>query len=367
MTTLPVSDLLKVHKPREYSGSQTAGRYAFQANYGILKLVELRESSQDFRVVFDLFDDLMVLDCSHSPQEMRFYQLKSKDPGDWTCANVCSKIGQAKPRSIVSRLYSHVHQFGAVVVETSMVSNAPFRLKLRDGTTTSGTHHRIVGSDLHGEEIAKVAKAVQDDISPSDIPQWLPRLAFIRTTLGVHGQQLVVIVRLQQHIETLGGGEGIKTSALYQTLYASIEHRTSYSEERADAEALMLRKSLSRSDLDELIERAISRRRGILEDWALLQADFNAGGVGSRRQIQLKTAVIACLRDRGAGRASVIKLSEAMRLWAKDHQAEVEACTAVLDLAQLLRNAAAGTAKCSEIELEAASLVEAYEVSHDAA
>ncbi|MGD9670792.1 MAG: dsDNA nuclease domain-containing protein [Hyphomicrobiaceae bacterium] len=353
-------------RPRELSGSQTVGRYGFQANYGILKLIDLRESGQDFRIVFDLFDDLMVLDCSHSPKEIRFYQIKSKDPGDWTCANVCSKTGQSKPRAIISRLYSHVHQFGAVVVETGMVSNAPFRLKLIDGTMTSGTHHRIVGSNLHGVEIAKIAKAVQDDISPADIPHWMPRLAFIRTTLGVHGQELVVIGRLQQYIETVGGGEGIKISALYQTLQASIEHRTSYSEQGADTKALMLRKSLCRSDFDELIERALRRRRGILEDFALLQADFNARAIGSRRQIQIKTAVIACLRDRGSGRASIWKLSEAMQLWAKDHPAEIEACASILDVAELLRNAIVGTVEFSEFELEAAALVEAYEVSHDA-
>jgi hypothetical protein len=367
MSTRSVNDLLKAGQPRERSGSLTAGRYGFQANYGILKLVELRESGQDFRVVFDLFDDLMILDCSDSPTEMRFYQVKSKDPGDWACANVCSKVGKAKPRSIISRLYTHFHQFGAVVVETGMVSNAPFKLKLSDDTTTSGTHHLIMGSDLHGDEIAKIARAVQDDISPSDVPAWLPQLAFIRTTLGVHGQELVVIGRLQQHVETIDGGQGIKTSALYQTLHASIEHRTSYSEQSANTEALILRKSLTRSDLDELIERAKDRRRGILEDWPLLQADFSTLGTGSRRQIRLKTSVIAYLRDKSAGRASVLKLSETMRLWAEAHPLEIEACATVLGLADLLRNAFPRPVDCSDIELEAASIVEAYEVSHEAA
>ncbi len=366
MSSRSVNELLKAGRPREQSGSQTAGRYGFQANYGILKLIELRESGQDFRVVFDLFDDLIVLDCSSSPKEMRFYQVKSKDPGDWTGANVCSKIGEAKPRSIVSRLYDHVHQFGAVVVETGLVSNAPFKLKLNDGTTTSGTHLRIMGSDLHGDEIAKISKAVDDDFSPADVPRWLPRLAFIRTTLGIHGQDLVVIGRLQQHNEVIDGPQGIKTSALYQTLHASVEHRTAYSERAANAEALILRKSITRSDLDELIERATNRRRGILEDWAILQADFNARGVGSRRQILLQTAAIAYLRDRGAGRAK-LKLSEAMRLWAGTHAADLEHCTSVLDVAQLLRDAVASPVDCSELELEAASIVEAYEVSHEAA
>ena len=71
---MPESDLATLPEtvvPRERAGSQTAARYDFQANFGILKLVELRESGKDFRVVFDIFDDIMVLDPAEAPIQMR--------------------------------------------------------------------------------------------------------------------------------------------------------------------------------------------------------------------------------------------------------------------------------------------------------
>jgi hypothetical protein len=206
MTDLTV--LLETVPPREHAGSQTAGRYDFQANYGILKLVELRESGKDFRIVFDLFDDIMVLDSSDSPSQVRFYQVKSKDPGNWTSANLCGKSGAKAPRSIVSRMYAHLDSFGAAVVETSMVTNAAYSLKLHDQSTTSGSHHLITGPELHPDEVAKITRAITDDISSANIPAWLPKLAFVRTTLGVHGQELVVIGKLQQHLELTDGAEG---------------------------------------------------------------------------------------------------------------------------------------------------------------
>src|SRR6266446_1549944 len=185
-----LSVLMKSVVPRERAGSQTQARYDFQANFGILKLVELRESGRDFRIVFDIFDDLMVVDSASAPTQACFYQLKSKDPGDWTIPDVCKKIGAQIPRSIISRLYAHVASFGAAVAETGLVSNAAYKLKLLDGSTTSGAHHRIGGAELHPDEVQKVAAAVGADIHPADVPSWLPKLAFIRTTLGVHGQEL---------------------------------------------------------------------------------------------------------------------------------------------------------------------------------
>jgi hypothetical protein len=101
-----LSALIKNVVPRERVGSQTQARYNFQANFGILKLVELREGGEDFRIIFDIFDDLMVVDSASAPTKACFYQLKSKDPGDWTIPDVCKKIGAQSPRSIISRLWS---------------------------------------------------------------------------------------------------------------------------------------------------------------------------------------------------------------------------------------------------------------------
>jgi hypothetical protein len=359
-----VNELLKTAQPRERSGATTAARYAFQANFGILKLIDLLEDGHDFRAAFDLFDDLMILDCSKDPKNVRLIQIKSKDPGDWTAGNLCEKTGKSKPRSIVSRLYSHMQQFGEVLVETSMVSNAPFRLKLQDGTTTSGHHHHIPASELNSAEVSKITKAIVDDNAAADVPNWIPKLAFIRTSLGVHGQELVVIGRLQQHIESRTGGTTVKTSALYQTLFASIEQRTGFSEDQTDTHKLIARKSLTRSELETLLTRAIAKAKTILEDWGVLQVDFQNAGIGSKRQIQLKTAVTAYLRDRTGGRADANDLSERLRNWAEEHRDQARACESVLELASLMREAIA-VDNFYALELEAASLVEAYEVSHE--
>ena len=348
--------------PRERAGSQTQARYDFQANFGILKLVELRESGRDFRIVFDIFDDLMVVDSASAPTQACFYQLKSKDPGDWTIPDVCKKIGAQIPRSIISRLYAHVASFGAAVAETGLVSNAAYKLKLLDGSTTSGAHHRIGGAELHPDEVQKVAAAVGADIHPADVPSWLPKLAFIRTTLGVHGQELVVIGRLQQHLEQSDSAGTVKTSALYQTLHASIVQRTTFSQEGIDHRELLSRKSLTRQEIEDLLARAYARPRSFVEDWEIIRADLEKHGIGSVAQIRLKTAALAFVRDRNSGRGNAGRISAFVKSWIESNGATVEGCESILQIADHVLATITESYGYSDVELRAAMIVEVCEV-----
>ena len=362
MSGLPeLSALMKSAVPRERAGSQTQARYDFQANFGILHLLELRESGHDFRIIFDIFDDIMVVNSATAPTQARFYQLKSKDPGDWTIPDVCKKVGAKAPRSIVSRLYTHMASFGAAVAETGMVSNAAYKMKLSDGTTTSGARHRIAASDLHTEEIDRVTAAVIADINLADVPSWLPKLAFIRTTLGVHGQDLVVIGRLQQHLEQSDAAGTAKTSALYKTLHASIVQRTTFHEEGIDHDTLLSRKSLTRKEIEDLIARACGRPRSFIEDWDIIRTDLENRGMGSVPQIKLKTLAISFIRDRNTGRGNAGRLSAFASDWIANNKAIVERCDSILEIADLVQSAIIASYGYSDNALRAAMIVEAYE------
>jgi len=362
MSGLPdLSALMKVTVPRERAGSQTQARYDFQANFGILKLVELRESGQDFRIIFDIFDDIMVVDSAYKPENARFYQLKSKDPGDWTISEVCKKVGAQAPRSIVSRLYAHVVSFGATVAETGLVSNAAYRFKLLDGSTTSGAHHRIGGTELHADEVNKVTFAVNADITPADVPSWLPKLAFIRTTLGVHDQDLFVIGRLQKHHEESDSAGTVKTLSLYKTLHASIVQRTTFSQQGIDPGELISRKSLTRQEIEGLLARASARPRSFIEDWDIIRTDLQSHGVGSFAQIKFKTAALAFIQQRNSGRANAGTLSTFIRNWIENNTATVQCCGSVLEIADHMLAATTGRYGYSDVELKAAIMVEACE------
>ena len=79
---LLLRDLVVQKKPRETSGSRSANRFDFQKDWAILKLFELHQCKDDYLLVLDYHDDVMVLDSEHDPQSA-FLSIKTKDNGVW--------------------------------------------------------------------------------------------------------------------------------------------------------------------------------------------------------------------------------------------------------------------------------------------
>lgn len=359
---MTIHNSMKTIQPREFSGSRTAGRYDFQANFAILKLIELREKKADFRVVFDFYDDLLVLDSATNPSRGRFFQLKSKDPGEWTIKDVSRQVGAKSPRSIVGRMYAHVDAFGDDVQETAFVTNAPFKFTLSDGTNTSADHTMIVGNTLHATETGTITVAVTGDIASADVNGWLPRLVFIRTSLGIHGQELVVVGRLQHHLEQEEQACSTKTTALYKTLHASVVARSKFSEQGLPLEELLARKSLTKAEIDELIAKAKDRGPGFLESWPQLSVELTMAGISSKDQIKIKNNAISYYRDRNGGNGRASKLALFAESWVKQNTATIDSADTVLKVANEMLASSKEAFGYSQLELLAAFLFEAHEV-----
>lgn len=76
-----MNDLLErlVNIPqRETSGSQTSNRYNYQYHWSLLKLLEITQSFNDFLIIFEFCEDTIVLDSSIKPENIDFYQVKTK-------------------------------------------------------------------------------------------------------------------------------------------------------------------------------------------------------------------------------------------------------------------------------------------------
>ena len=103
--TTALSNLHK-KKPREKSGARSASRFEFQANFSILKILDIHDSEADYRVLFDHFDDLTILDSAHAPTRISFYQIKGRDSGKhWTIKQLAKqeKTG-VPPKSIIGKM-----------------------------------------------------------------------------------------------------------------------------------------------------------------------------------------------------------------------------------------------------------------------
>lgn len=365
MQGLDLRSILTTATPRERDGSEAVGRFGYQVNVGIQRLLDLYESGEDFWLIFDYFDDLAVLDSEVNPTKIRLYQVKSKDPGVWTVSDLCKKVGKKPPRSYVSRLYHHVTTFGNLVAETGFITNAAFKIQLRAGGTTTGVHHEVVGTDIHDDEIAKIAKAINQDIKPADVPAWLPKFILVRTTFGVHGQEDAMKGRLVSFFDKNEVEGEINITAAYKTLYAYIQHCTGFNQDGATRDEIIKRKSISRAEFDELIKRASTPRRSLLADWSIIQTELEKAGWGTLEIIRLKSAAIKYQQDRQLGLSPTKRLREHIVAISSRKKDEVSACKTILDLVDLLRSELPSDITKSFRDLTAALIVEAYRICNE--
>lgn len=356
--------ILKAVPPRDSSGSRTVGRYGFQANVAILKLLELHEGAADFRVVFDTYDDVVVLEPADVPTSISLYQVKSRDPGQWATSDLCAKVGKTKPRSIASRLYAHVDVFGASIVETGFITNAPYKVKIASGDTTSGDVHRIVGPDIHPDDVVLIAKAVAEDDEHANVPNWLPKLVLIRTTLGVHGQDLAVIGRLHEHLAGRGCSEGLDLKAIYETLHGSIDAKTGFSQVGLDPDEITKRKSLTRLDFQELLDRAEHRKRGFLADWDIILHDLQIAGFRSIRTIRVKSAAMSYNQKRFAGHPQATRFKRSVEQWKALNTMKIGDSQTIVELASLIGSELEDRCGYEGDDLFGALVVEAHEAIH---
>jgi hypothetical protein len=168
-------------KPREKSGAHTVARYGFQVHASILKMLELHQSGNDYRAVFDHFDDLMVFDKADYPENVDFYQIKSLKKGSWSLKQMTKKDGQGSPP--VTFLGRHMGDFGKMVTKLGFVSNIGFKLKLANGKLTTDDHRAISSADLHLDEIDMLKAAVAKDAVSSPAMDGSHLFAFERIPL----------------------------------------------------------------------------------------------------------------------------------------------------------------------------------------
>jgi len=112
--------------------------------------------------LFDFHDDLAVLDNNENPSEIDFFQIKSKDRGNWTTANLIKKEKKDN-LSLVGKLYFNKIKFREYVRSLNIISNATFNVKLAEPKKNSILLEKILLSNLSKSEITKIEKVLKEE------------------------------------------------------------------------------------------------------------------------------------------------------------------------------------------------------------
>jgi len=348
-------------KPREKAGAKTAARYEFQANVSILKILDIHKAGDDYRAIFDHFDDLTILNSSSNPTRIKFIQIKGREGvGTWTIKQlVKEELAKAKPRSVIGKMYKNAADFPTETDSISFVTNGIFKFKLKDGTTTNSDNTVIKAPDLDDSELSAIDAVLEPDFPNPRTPAVEGILFFERTNLPMQEQAVFVTGRLVQYLETYGAGESFSVQALYNVLYQNIAARTRSTEESNSADEFNARKSLSRDEIESLISRARSKKQ-FQDSWPAISVEMTAAGYTSVEVIRAHTAAISYIMGRARGDRSACEFNlKATTITEKDKQ-HLCSCGTILKAASDLQlRLSAGE------EYLGALLVEAYEVISD--
>lgn len=323
-------------KPREKSGAHTMARYGFQVHASIVKMLELHGSGNDYRAVFDHFDDLMVFDKADLPENVDFYQIKSNNKGPWSLKALMKKEGKGSPPvTFVGRLHYHMGSFSQMITKLGFLSNAGFKLKLADGTFSTDDHNSICSSDLHPNEIDLLKKTLAKDTVRPPPQDGSHLFAFERTSLGIAEQDVFVKGRLVKFVEERGGAEPIPVISLYQTLLSSVFTKTGVTQEFTTLAEFYDRKTLSRADIEAMFVRATAGRR-FQESWSIIHSELVAAGMTTRQILMLQNSCLRYMRGRSAGESGAIDFHAAALTAVLAHQTDVDACDSLTELAERL-------------------------------
>jgi hypothetical protein len=344
-------------KPREKAGPRTGARYAFQAHVSLAKVLEIHETGVDYRAVFDHFDDLAILNATDNPDQVEFFQIKGKQQGGWTASSLCA-LGSEVPRTVVGKMYHHTKAFGSALAGCVFLTNAPFQFTLADGTKTSPDHVKVAYATIGPKDRARFAAALEPDFPSPRSPTEGEVLRFELTAVPVNGYDLVLKGKLVDAVETK---EGVAVGALYRTLVEDITSRANDTTECTCLSEVFAHKSLCRQDFEAAFAAA-ETRRGILDDWGIVDDELKAAARGSVARIRAKTAMVEYLRDRSKRVREAEALAADVRHAFEQVKGAVQNCGNLLVAAELVRTVLPASAASHERDkVEAAILVELYE------
>lgn len=206
--SLSLAEKLEKTPQREVAGSDAYAAFEFQLMFGVELLFEQFDKLNDFAVLFEFHDDIVLLTGADSPSEIEFFQLKHSTKGNWTLAKLSQnsktlKSGE-KAQSILQKIYGNVSKFSEYSKSGQVVSNAY--------CTEFGQAEATRFNAISDEEKAKLLEHIQA-VYPDAKSNCLDVMGFRRTELDKTACHELVKGRVHSFLQSKIGGDAFQLEA----------------------------------------------------------------------------------------------------------------------------------------------------------
>ncbi|WDF75230.1 dsDNA nuclease domain-containing protein [Novosphingobium sp. KACC 22771] len=257
-----------VSSPQRERGGQIAQeRFDYQAFWGMMLLFRQHEAAGNYAVIFEFHDDLAVVDDPEAPAQIRFFQVKTKDKGSWSLADLMRRKelkdkkkdkkqnisgGQAdepeQPKryapSILGKMFHNIDQFGQRVSAVTFVSNAPCDLH-------SGQNFGF--GDCPDVTLTKLVEAVQAEYESATDDE-VKLLGFERADLSVQDGQTHMKGKLHEFVKRHVGAEQFPLDSLFRAIADECRKRSKFTGDTPKFSDVVRLKGITRAEVQTWLD-----------------------------------------------------------------------------------------------------------------
>ncbi|MFB9224189.1 dsDNA nuclease domain-containing protein [Paracoccus cavernae] len=205
-----VKEFLTCVPEREKGGQTALDRFDYQTAWGVSRLLDLHEKGSNYAVAFEFHDDIVALDDADEPSSAIFYQVKTRETGNWSFAKITHRPSSKgiKKSSFAGKMFDNCVRFGATVERLVFVSNQPL-------PEVIVAHGEEKFSSAEKAKLEKFVKAISEEVDGYDDGVHNVLFFFVFSDLNLTNYQNTVIGRIAEFLESeLGSDIPPKTFAL---------------------------------------------------------------------------------------------------------------------------------------------------------
>jgi hypothetical protein len=282
----PLSVQLVARPPRETSGSRSANRFDFQKDWTVCKLIELHRSQNNYLVLCDFHEDVIVLDHEENPNKAKFFQIKTQTGKNWTIPQLLSRSSKGKGTSILGKLYGNYLAFSEKTESIHMVSNAPYEIKLSKGKP-SITLQKLSCGDIDPKEVMKINQSLgKETATACDLPNQT-QLFLEVTPLSVMDHSPHTKGKLSEYLDEIFPGKKHAVTPIYRVLFDAVRKKTTDEWKPSNFDELRGRKAIGRTIMSQLL-KSVGARVDLDKMWESVRQILINEGVSPVVDIRLE-------------------------------------------------------------------------------
>ena len=273
-------------KPREEVGSNISRKYSFQHDLSLYLLLINHENSEDYVYLFDFHDDLMILDSSTNPQKIDFYQIKSKDKGNWTLNDLLKSEKNKKTKkdklSIIGKMYLNKVNFPDNANSLIFISNAPFSIKNLKNKEESLRRSLIKASELDDKCLNLCINKIKEEHSLNDASDFENIIQLQVTNLSNKDSSTHCLGELSKLIHKLNPNNKINPQLAYNQIKGEIFRKTNTitsDKNINDLNELIEIKGISKSVFENLLNKA-GLYKSVEDEWEEVKSQLQSCNIG---------------------------------------------------------------------------------------